>query len=288
MIEMKPHPNLPLPLLQESFPGLPATISRCEKLGFPWASRPFLKEEGGEVVSHVGFLDYPVLVEGKKYSLGALHAICTKATHRGQGFASELIQEALNWAKDRYDCFVLFTEIPGFYEKLSFRTIQEHRFHLPCHHPKGSEPLFALTSPQDDALFLRCFRARAAVSSHFWVQDTGQIASFNALFATYPTYWSLYYCPAFDGILSFAIHDKTLHLFDIIARKIPSLDTILDHLPSPIEELYIYFSPDLITDSASCKPLICDNTMADFSGYLMVYGNWPEVGPFMISPLSRC
>jgi|GEM_PF-2244618 len=28
-------------LLEESFPGLKANINRCEKLGFPWVSRPF-------------------------------------------------------------------------------------------------------------------------------------------------------------------------------------------------------------------------------------------------------
>lgn len=277
-----------LNLLEESFPGITANIARCERVGFPWKSKPLLKEVKGEIVSHVGILDYPVLVHGQEVAMCALHAICTKEAHRGQGFASEIIQEALSWAKERSECMVLFTEIPKFYEKLSFRTLQEQRFHLRCPHPKGSQPLFPLTSPQDDALFIRCFRERSAVSGCFWVQDKGQIASFNTLFATYPTYWSLYYSPAFDGILSFIVKDKALHLFDIIARRLPTLDMILDHLPSAIDEIYFYFSPDLITHSTSCKPLVCDNSMADFSGYLMVHGNWPEIRSFMITPLSRC
>lgn len=281
--------NVPLNLLDESFPGIKANIARCEKAGFPWPSKPFVKEVEQEAVSHVGFLDYPLHIEGKKHSSAALHAICTKASCRGQGFASELIQAALDFAKDRYECLLLFTDIPKFYEKLSFRTIQEHRFHLSCQCPKGVEPLFPLTSPHDDALFIRCFLERAAASSHFWVEERGQIASFNALFATYPAYWSLYFSPAFDGILSFEIKDKTLHLFDIIAKKIPSLEIILAHLPSAIEEIYFYFSPDLVTNSAACKPLICDNTIADFNVYyLMVHGDFPEVSPFMISPISRC
>lgn len=284
MKDKRPH----LQLLEEAFPTITANIARCEKIGFTWESTPFLKELGSEAISHVGLLDYPLFIEGKKHSIGALHAICTKVAYRGQGYASQLIHEAINWAKDRYDCLLLFTEIPQFYEQLSFRAIQEHRFFLPCHHPKGLRPLFELTVPKDTALFIRCFRDRAAVSGRFWVEDNGQIASFNTLFGTYPTYWSLHYSPACDAIFSFVIKDKTLHLFDIIAKKIPPLEMILDHLPSAIEEIYFYFSPDLVTDAASCKPLVCDNSMADFSGYLMVHGNWPEVHPFMITPLSRC
>ncbi len=285
MSEKKPH----LPLLEESFPGITANIMRCETLGFPWASIPFLKQDkSGESVSHVGFIEYPMVVAGRQYKAGALHAICTKETHRNQGLASELIHEALVWAKERYEFVVLFTEIPEFYERLSFCRIQEYRFHLACKHPQGSRQVLPLTSPHDNDLFIRCFRERAAVSNHLWIKDNGAIASFNTLFATYPTYWSLYYCPSIDGVLSFQVRDKTLHLFDVVASSIPSLEVILDHIPSPIEEIYFYFSPDLRIDAANLEPLVCDNTISDFSGYLMVHGNWPAVKQFMISPLSRC
>jgi hypothetical protein len=278
MVEAK----LYLDLLEGSFPGIKANIKRCEKLGFLWSSIPFLKKEGGGVVSHVGFLDYPMLVEGQKCSVGALHAICTKVTHRNQGLASALIQEALKCAKERYEFVVLFTEIPQFYEKLSFRSVQEYRFHLPCQHPKGSHPLTAVISPKDNPLFLRSFKERAPISNHVWMKDYGAIASFNALFATYPIYWSLYYSPSIDGFISYSLEDKTLHLFDIVASKIPSLEQILDHLPAPIDEIYFYFPPDRLTNAAVAEPYLYDKCS------LMAYGNLPSIKPFMVSPLSRC
>lgn len=271
-----------LNLLEESFPGIKANIIRCETLGFPWGSKLFFKEDGKETVSHVAFLEYPMLIEGHWRKAGALHAICTKATHRGQGLASELIREALKWAKNQYEFVILFTEIPQFYEKLSFQYIQEYRFHLASKRPKGTQPLRPITFPKDNPLFLRCFHSRVPVSNHLWVKDHGIIASFNTLFATYPTYWSLHYSPAIDGIISYQLEGKTLHLFDIIASKIPSLDLILDHLPGAIDEIYFYFSPDCLTDAASAEPYLYDK------GYLMTHGNWPKVKPFMISPLSRC
>lgn len=277
-----PDKKLYLNLLEESFPGIKANIIRCEKLGYSWDSKPFVKEEKGEILSHVGFFEYPMLIEGQWCRAAALHAICTKATHRGLGFASELIQEALNHAKNHYEFVILFTEIPKFYEKLSFQYIQEYRFRLPCQRPKGSRSLRPVTLPQDRALFLGTFHERAPLSNRLWVKDNGAIASFNTLFATYPTFWSLYYSPAFNGFISYELKDKTLHLYDIIANEIPSLDLILEHLPSEIEEIYFYFSPDSLTDAAIPEPYLYDK------GYLMVHGIWPGPKPFMIPPLSRC
>ena len=143
MIESEAYLNL----LEESFPGIKANILRCQVLGFPWSSRPFIKEDRGEILSHVGVMEYPLLLDGRQVVVAALHAICTKATHRGQGFASELIQEALKWAKERYEFVILFTGIPEFYEKLSFHYIQEYRFHLRCEHSKVSHSLAPLMSP---------------------------------------------------------------------------------------------------------------------------------------------
>ncbi|MBS0649672.1 MAG: GNAT family N-acetyltransferase [Verrucomicrobia bacterium] len=271
-----------LDLIEESFPGFNANLARCETLGFALESKPFLKEERGEILSHVGFLEYPLLIDGRMHQAGALHAVCTKAAYRKQGLSSELIQKALQWAKDEYEFVILFTAIPQFYEKLSFRRIQEYRFHLRSPHPKGSKPLTPLTAPKDSALFLSHFHRRAPSSNHLWVKENGIVATFNALFGTYPSYWSLHYSPSMDGLLSFDLKDKTLHLYDVIAGNLPTLDQILDHLPSAIDEIYFYFSPDLFTNAAIAEPYLYDK------GHFLVHGNWPQTKPFMISPLSRC
>lgn len=271
-----------LTLLDESFPGIKANILRCEGLGFPWNSKPFFKEESGELLSHVGFLEYPIAIDGKVHKAAALHAICTKQTSRSLGLASELIQEALVWAKKQYEFVILFTEIPKFYEKLSFHCIQEHRFHLACKKPKGTQPLAPIASPRDNEIFLSCFQNRAPTSNRVWMQDDGDIASFNTLFATYPAYWSLYYSHSMNGIVSYELKGKTLHLYDVIASSIPSLDMILEHLPEAIDDIYFYFSPDRFTDDAIPEPYLYDN------GHFLVHGKWPCTKPFMIAPLSRC
>jgi GNAT superfamily N-acetyltransferase len=272
-----------LKLLDESWPGIEQNILRCEALGFQWeASKIFSKGDKGDALSHAALLECSMLLEGKRHNMAVLHGICTKASHRQYGYATELITEALEWSKSRTDCVFLFTEIPSFYERLSFYTVQEHRFHIAYPRRKGSQSLRPLIAPDDNELFLRCFKERAPLSNKLWLEDRGLIASFNALFATYPTYWSLSYSSTIDGLLSYQLDNNDVHLFDIVARQIPSLDLVMDHFPENIEKIYFYFSPDLLTDEAIAEPYLYDN------GHLMVHGSWRFSQPFMVSPLSRC
>ena len=175
MTEEKPY----VKLLEEAFPGISSTIARCHSLGFSWQAlgfsgeggHVFVKESNGNIVSHVAVLDCQVLIDNKWHKMAALHAVCTKKSHRGQGLASELVLESLQWAKKHSDFQILFTEIPSFYEKLGFAAVQEHRFALKQTFPKGSKLLAAIASPKDDSLFLRCFKNREPLSHHFWVKN---------------------------------------------------------------------------------------------------------------------
>jgi GNAT superfamily N-acetyltransferase len=277
----KPYANL----LEASFPGIKSTIARCEALGFSWeelCGRVFVKETGGEVVSHVAALSCRVLLDKRWHKMVSLHAVCTKKDHRGQGLASDLLLEVLQWAKHNSDFQILFTEIPAFYERLGFASIKEQRFGLKQSFRQGTKLFSALSTPKDDDLFLRCFRERAPLSQRCWIEDRGEIASFTTLFGTYPSYWSLYYCPEFDGFLSWFFEDKTLHLLDIVATKLPSLEQILEYLPQEINQIYFYFPTDSLDVKTTPEPHLYDK------GQLMVHGSFPLKEPFMIAPLSRC
>lgn len=283
MTDTKPYANL----LEESFPGIKSTIARCEALGFSFESlcgRVFFREKDGEVVSHVGALACRVLIDKKWHKMIGLHAVCTKKNLQGQGFASALTLEVLQWAKTNSDFQILFTDIPSFYERLGFAFRQEHRFALKKSFPKGSKVFSALAAPKDDDLFLRCFREREPLSQRFWIEDRGEIASFTTLFGKglYPSYWSLYYCPEFDGFLSWFFEDKTLHLLDVVAAKLPTFEQIIEYLPQDINDVYFYFPPDRLGIETKAESHLYDK------GHLMVHGLLPLKDPFMIAPLSRC
>ncbi len=280
---MKPNEKIYLALLNRSFPGIRDNIVRWEALGLTWEmSRAFVKEENGEVVSHVGLLEFPVVIDGHWLKIGALHAVCTEASYRGRGLASELVRDALQVASGLFDTVILFTAISSFFEQLEFRRIQEQRFYLALPHPKGTQSLRSLTAPSDHGLLMRCYRDCEPLSNRVWLKDNGAVASFNALFATFPAYWSFYHLPAMDGLVSCELKDGKLHLYDVVARKMPSLALILDHLPASIDGIYFYFSPDKLAPDSIAEPYVFDN------GQLMVHGAWPSTGHFMISTLSRC
>ncbi len=96
-----------------------------------------------------------------------------------------------------------------------------------------------MIAPQDNDPFFAVFVNEPPSPNRLWVSDNGLIASFNTLFAAYPTYWSVHYSPTIDGLISYQLKDKRLHLLDIVASKMPSLDIMLDHLP---EESRIFIS----------------------------------------------
>src|SRR5262245_2283674 len=112
MTREKPYAKL----LEESFPGIKSTIDRCEALGFSWedlCGQVFLNEIDGEIVSHVAVISCRVLFDKKWLKMAALHAVCTKKEHQGQGIASALVHDVLQWAKNKSDFQILFTEIPS-------------------------------------------------------------------------------------------------------------------------------------------------------------------------------
>ena len=166
--------------------------------------------------------------------------------------------------------------------RLGFRSIQEYRFHLRFSCPKGKQSLRPLKVPEDKDLFYRLFADREPLSHRVWMKDHGSIAVFNTLFATYPTYWSLHYSASLHCLLSYVVQEGVLHLYDIIANPMPSLEAILDHLPGSILEIDFYFPPDQLTDAAVPEPFLYDH------GHLMVHGEFPYHKRFMIAPLSRC
>ena len=180
-------------------------MGRCRQLGFDWFKKRFTVKKRGLVVSHVGLVDYPMVIQGRQYNVAALHGVCTEKEHRAQGLASKLIYEALSWTQKRADFVVLFTKIPAYYEKFSFEVVQESRFYLQVSHVKGSQLLREMISPKDDALFKRLYQSRAPITERVWVKDRGEFASFNTLNTSYPKFWTLFYSPSADMIFSFFI-----------------------------------------------------------------------------------
>jgi predicted N-acetyltransferase YhbS len=118
-------------LLGRVWPRLPAGVARAEALGFAWTdvSTPFVRREGERVVAHVGVIELPLVIAGRRVRVGSIHAVCTDPERRGRGLARGLMQEMLAACAGRFETLVLTTLIPGFYEAFGFRSYASTRSH---------------------------------------------------------------------------------------------------------------------------------------------------------------
>lgn len=124
------HPQLieqVFDLLETAFEGVRTGRSAAERLDWHWQdiSMPFVTFEAGALIAHVGVLELPLWVEGKRVLVGGVHAVVTAESHRLRGHARRLLEEALAWCDERYESVVLSTADPGVYEGVGFRVLQE-------------------------------------------------------------------------------------------------------------------------------------------------------------------
>ncbi len=85
-------------------------------------SHRLIVKEGGRIVSHVaariGTVRTPI---GTLFSCVNMGAVCTDPGHRGSGFAHQLMEEQLRYARDLgVEMAMLWSEVDGFYEKHGF------------------------------------------------------------------------------------------------------------------------------------------------------------------------
>jgi len=81
--------------METAFPGIGAHVEAAGALGLDWGevSTPFVKIVGGEVVSHVGVLSLPLVIEGRAVTAAGIHAVCTHPDHRRRGHYRAVMNE---------------------------------------------------------------------------------------------------------------------------------------------------------------------------------------------------
>jgi predicted N-acetyltransferase YhbS len=77
---------------------------------------------GGEVVSAVAVLPRPIYMGGAVLSMGGIAAVCTRESHRGNGYNTAVLRDALAYVEgEGHDISLLYTGIHGYYERLGWR-----------------------------------------------------------------------------------------------------------------------------------------------------------------------
>jgi GNAT superfamily N-acetyltransferase len=271
-------------LLEIVFPGLGLTqvAEQACKLGASWesASTPFMRFEDNIAVTHVGVLEIPMYLMGELVTVGGVHGVATHPEYRRRGYYREVMEEVLDYCDRRYKTLVLTTSQPELYEPFGFRYVQEHMFVAKCNSKGGTHGLRSLNTDNNNDINLlnRLLETREPVSYVLGVVKA------KALFCVIESRNPLFYAEDIDVLACMNIEGNKLQLFDLVGKKLCSLQALLERILHPIEEVEIYFSPDLLHIEAQAFPHRLNG-----DDYLMVRGEFPpEQRTFMLPRSARC
>jgi hypothetical protein len=189
------------------------------------------------------------------------------------------MDEALAWCDGRYETALLGSGDRTLYERYGFRVVGEHRF-VGGFRGRGGKGARRLdrASAADGRLLLRLLDERAPVS------DRLGIVRDRAIFLFDTSTWPLYYAADLDALLVYAVRERTLRLYDVVATRVPTLADVLAQVPEEFDRVEVYFTPDRLAADLAPEPHVVGGDEV-----LMVRGPWPIEGEaFMLPVPARC
>jgi hypothetical protein len=238
-------------------------------------------EERGALVAHLGVMTVPVVLDGERRTVGALHAAAVHPRHRARGHLRALMAEALAWCDERFETCALDGD-EALYSRFGFRRVREHRFRaaLPSPVVPAQRPL-RLTSvddPADVALWGRLLATRAPVSERAGIVEDKDVFCFNA--AALP----IHHAPDLDALIDFRVEDCTLKLYDVVAPRMPSLAELVGAVGRPVARVEVHFAPDRLATELVAEPYVPGSP--DDPHLWMVRGAWTDA-PFQWPRTAR-
>lgn len=272
-------------LLDQVFSGIGDHVEAAGPLGLDWGktSTPFVRIEGGKAVSHVGVLSLPLIIAGREVTAAGIHAVCTHPDHRGRGHYRAVMSEVVEWCDGRFETALLFTDSPGMYEPFGFRVVPESRF-VPTTIPPGDPARPAglrkldWSCRDDVALLRRLVRERSPVSTTLGVASEESVFAFNAV------HLPMWYAQELDAIVSFSVDDRTVRIFDVVARRMPTWAELAAQLPAGTDRVEVCFCPDGLGLEAPAEPCAGQG-----HGCIMVRGTFVrDQRPLMFPRTAEC
>lgn len=269
-------------LLDAVFPGFPATVDAASRLGLCWesCSTPFILEKRGRVLSHVGVLEMTFVLYGAERSTAIVHAVATHPEYRRRGYYRAVMTEALAWCDERYESVLLNTGQPELYEPFAFRVVPESRFVIPWREDPGGRGVRPIRydSRQDVELLRALLQNREPVSRRFGVVRETQAFAFNE------TRRPPHYAEALDALVCMELSDAVLQIYDVVARRMPTLREIMALIHRPVTRVECYLTADQL--DAGLTP---ERHVLFGDEFLMVRGPFPPEGkPLMLARPARC
>ncbi len=279
-------------LLEPIFPGVGQSRKGAEAFGARWedVSTPFVVEQQGRIVCHVGLMPMPLWVAGSALRCGGVHGVAVEPAFRRRGHFRAAMESLLVEAESRFETLILTTVHREYFEPFGFRPVPESIFR--CRSsiaPPGTESrMLDFRRPADLSLMHRLLEERTPVSNVLGV------GAEKGSWAFYEYDSPIRYLPDLDVAVIAQQAGDTLRLYDVIGRSIPPLGAIVAAFSSRINEVVVYLSPDRLGGGFAPEPHdltggrdALEPGTPDF--VLMVRGSFPAEGqPLMLPRPARC
>jgi predicted N-acetyltransferase YhbS len=273
-------------LLSEAFPGFSETEVAARRHGLSWerCSTPFVIEDHGTVIAHVGLLEMTFAFDDVERRIGGIHAVAARESHRGLGHIRSLLEEAVAYGLERYDGLVLTAGVPPIYERFGFEVVPEHRFLCTdppaCGSDRGRE--LEWDDSNDLARLHRLLERRQPVSRRLGAVHERDVFLYTTARSR------LRWLPELECVAWMSSRDGTLILHDLVAERVPTLAQLLSCLSGPVDRVIAEFCPDRLDAVFEPEPHVLDG-----DDFLMAHGtvlldSLRRGSPIAIARSSRC
>jgi predicted GNAT family acetyltransferase len=265
---------------------LPGGIAQAAQFGGDWfeVSTPFVVRDGQRVLAHAGVVAVDLRIDCAPRRLAAVHAVCVDREHRGRGLGRTVLEQALAYVDQQgFDTCILWSDLADLYGRFGFEPCRESVFVGKAPRAAGLPGQGLDLDNEADLSRLRSLLARRApVSGVAAAADNGWhfLIDLGLWSAAQTILWWL---DDADALVVAELKGNGLHLYDVVATRLPPLERIVAAIPGTAERLVCYFTPDLIAPKLDPAP----HPLPDL---LMVRGAPfvdPTTTPFGLSPLVR-
>ncbi len=248
--------------------------------------RAFSWMDGEVIAANVSSRPLPLVIGGRAVEAGQIHAVATRPEYRRRGLFKDLMGRVLDDADRRFECLLLYTEIPELYRPFGFRPLPEHRFRGrliadSTAHKSSPRHELSLAEPADLGTLRRIFARRRPVSRHLGLCGNEDVFLINAL--AHPG-WRLAWLKDDDAVVVWDRVDGLTRLHDIVASRMPATSSVtaaIEITGNPAQEIEVLFPPDLLAGSFTPVPHLPED-----NDILCVRGPFAIKGTKFMLPLT--
>ncbi len=248
------------------------------KYGARWDknSLPFIIENNGEVIAHLGVIPLDMMLNQEKRHIAAIHGICVQETFRGRGLFKQLMQEALNYIENNFDAALLFTDKPNLYKQYKFSVLPEYDFIINSPDmSKAVSDLRILSLDNADDLKI----IMDLLSDHLPLSDQMSIINEPTIFVLNNLNQKIFYSSKFNAIITYEVSNNNLYIKNIVAKEQYRLSNVVGLISENYDKIILQFFPDKFSEYTYTPVLAtpeCSIMVSENFNFRGKYFRYPE------------